>query len=526
MRRWELTIEIDPAREQPLFLQLAAAITDGIRCGRLKPGEALPGSRELADFLDINRNTVVAAYGELTAEGLVTSRIGGGTFVAQPQPVAPPGPRALASVTPTYPLPPVALPPLSRTIPAPGTLQLRGSPDVRLLPARELARAFRRAIGIQGRNVLTCTDPRGHVRLRTQLAAMLQSTRGLQATADDVLITRSIEQGLDLVARTLIAPGDAVAIEALGYPPARRVMELAGAHLLPVPVDQDGLDVDALETTLKREPVRAVLLTPHHQFPTTVVMSPARRARLATLALQHRFAIVEDDYDHEFHYDGKPVLPIAAGVARANVVYVGSLANILAPGLCTAFVSAPPTVMERLVALRGTSDAQGDAAVECAVAELFEDGECLRHVRRMRRLYRIRRDALTTALVRHLGGAVDFRVPEGGLALWVRVDDGIDIEAWSQTALQEGVSFSPARPFDFLDRGQPFMRLGFSYHDPAELDDAARRMSRALARVRTARSSPGTATARSAVRREGMERIDAGATPSLPLARQSPHRVR
>src|SRR5579875_1028356 len=206
----------------------------------------------------------------------------------------------------------------------------------------------------------------------------------------------------DAATHTRIAPGDAVVIEALSYPPARRVMELAGARLLPVPVDHDGLDVDALETLLKREPLRAVLLTPHHQFPTTVVMSPARRARLAALAMQHRFAIIEDDYDHEFHYDGKPVLPIAAGVARANVVYVGSLANILAPGLCTAFISAPLAVMQRLVALRATSDAQGDAAVECAIAELFEDGELLRHVRRMRRLYQTRRDALTTALERRL----------------------------------------------------------------------------------------------------------------------------
>ncbi|MGH8113128.1 MAG: PLP-dependent aminotransferase family protein, partial [Rhodanobacteraceae bacterium] len=441
MRRWELTIEIDPSREQPQFLQLAGAITEGIRRGRLKPGEALPGSRELADFLNINRNTVVAAYGELIAEGLVTSRVGGGTFVAQAQPASSPAPGALASVTPTYSLPATVIPPQPRDAPAPGMLQLRGSPDVRLLPARELARAFRRAVGLQGGDVLTYADPRGHVRLRTQLAAMLQRTRGLSSAPDDVLITRSIEHGLDLVARTLITPGDVVVIEALSYPPARRVMQLAGARLLPVSVDHDGLDVDALEALLKREQPRAVLLTPHHQFPTTVVMSRARRARLAALAIQRRFAIIEDDYDHEFHYDGKPMLPIAAGVARANVVYVGSLANILAPGLCTAFVTAPPVLMERLVALRSASDAQGDAAVECAIAELFEGGECLRHVRRMRRLYQIRRDALTTALVRHLGGAVDFRVPEGGLALWVRVDESIDIEAWSRAAVEEGVWF-------------------------------------------------------------------------------------
>src|SRR5207248_7750512 len=145
--------------------------------------------------------------------------------------------------------------------------------------------------------------------------------------------------------------------------------------LVPVPLDDDGLDVAALEKLLARERLRAVFVTPHHQFPTTTVMSPARRDHLGKLALQHGFAIIEDDYDHEFHYEGRPLLPIAAGAGRANVIYVGSLFNLLAPGLCTGFVAAPPPVMQRLVGLRAASDAQGDAAVECALAELFEEGE-------------------------------------------------------------------------------------------------------------------------------------------------------
>lgn len=284
---------------------------------------------------------MIAGYGELAAEGLVVTRVGGGTFVAQPAPV-PAAPRMLvADEAPTYPLAPSTQPPLAIAAPQPGALLLsRSTPDMRLLPSRALARAFRRAIGQRGRSVLTYTDPRGHVRLRTELAAMLSRSRGLLTTPDGVLIARSIEQGLDLAARTLIAPGDTVVVETFGYPPARHVLKLAGARLLPVPVDEDGLGVDALEALLAREPVRAVLLTPHHQFPTTVVMPAARRERLAQLALAHRFAIIEDDYDHEFHYEGKPVLPIAAGAARANVIYVASMSNLLAPGLSTGFVVA------------------------------------------------------------------------------------------------------------------------------------------------------------------------------------------
>lgn len=510
MRCWELTIALDPDQEQPLFLQIAGAIAEDIRRGRLKPGEALPGTRELAMFLGVNRNTVIAGYGELAAEGLVRTRVGGGTFV-EDVPDLPEAPRKLAaSPLPTYPLSSPASPSPGLRAPAPGVLTLAQSmPDVRLLPSRALARAFRRAIGVRGRSVLTHTDPRGHVRLRTELATVLSRTRGLPAGVDDVLITHNIEQGLDLVARTLITPGDAVVVEAFGYPPARRVMELAGARLLPVAVDEHGLDVDALEGLLEHECLRAVLVTPHHQFPTTTVMSPARRNRLAELALQHRFAIIEDDYDHEFHYQGKPVLPIAAGPARANVIYVASMSNLLAPGLSTGFVSAPPSMLEHLVALRAASDAQGDAAVECAIAELFEDGELLRHVRRMRRIYANRRDALAAALRRHLGSAVDFRVPEGGMALWADVDDGIDVTAWARAGEREGVLFHDSRVFDFHQRDASHMRLGFSYQDTAELDEAVHRMARALARIR-----PSHAGAQVPSRVPMPRRTDAGKTVS------------
>ncbi len=480
MRRWELTFALDPAGEQPLFLQLASAIADDIRRGRLKPGDALPGTRALAESLGLNRNTIVAGYDELAAEGLVHTREGGGTFVTQataPLPVTAPA----AAAAPTYALGPTLPPPPQSCAVAPGALMMyRGEPDLRLLPSRSLTRAFQRAISRRGRALLNGADPRGHARLRTELATMLSHTRGLATTADDIMVTRGSEQGIDLAARMLLSPGDAVAIESFGYPPAWSALRMAGARLLPVPVDDDGLDVEALAATLTTERLRAVFITPHHQFPTATVMSSQRRARLAELAAQHHFAIIEDDYDHEFHYEGKPVLPLAAGPGRANVIYVGSLANLLAPGLTIGFVVAPPPVLERLVSLRAASDGPGDTAVECAVAELFEDGEFQRHVRRMRRIYGARRDVLVASLRRHLGGVLDFRVPEGGMALWARAADNVDVADWARSGEREGVLFRGARAYDFCQREQQFLRLGFSYHDEAELEEAVRRMRRAL----------------------------------------------
>jgi GntR family transcriptional regulator/MocR family aminotransferase len=490
MRGWELSVALDASREQPLFLQLASAVAAEIRCGRLKPGDPLPGSRELAEHLGINRNTVVAGYGELVAEGLVRTRIGGGTFVSALAVKAgttnPPPSPASAIELPTFAL----ARPLPQQVQAqgmsPGALTLAiGMADARLFPARTFARAFRRAIGPHSRTPLSYGDPCGHMRLRRELAAMLSRSRALAVTPENLMVTRSIEQAIDLVARTLLAPGDVVAVEAFGYPPAWNVLKLAGAQLVPLPLDDNGLDVMALEALLTQRPIRAVFVIPHHQFPTTSVMSQQRRARLAELALRHRFAIIEDDYDHEFHYAGKPVLPIAAGAGYANTVYIGSLANLLAPGISTAFVVAPSPVFERLRSLREASDARGDVAMECAIAEMFEDGELLRHMRRMRRTYALRRDVLATALRHHLGAALTFRVPDGGMALWVRADDGIDVPGWQRAGEREGVLFNPARRYDFAQREERFMRLGFSYLDEKELTDAVRRMARALTRART-----------------------------------------
>ena len=480
MRQWTLDIALDRTHAQPLYLQLAGALADAVRQGRLKIGAPLPGTRVLAMHLGVNRNTVVAAYAELIAEGVLCTRNGGGTFVAEAMPT-PLRPRAIDIAIPTYFLPPEAQSSLPTGVLSPGMLTLAGGmPDARLFPARALSRAFHRALDRRGRALVTHADPCGHVCLREQLAAMLTRTRGLMVSADNLLVTHSIEQAIDLSARALIAPGDAVAVEAWGYPPAWNALRLAGARLLPVRIDEYGLDIDALERLLAQQRLRAVFLTPHHQFPTAVVMAPERRARLGELALRHRFVIFEDDYDHEFHYQGKPVLPIAAGNGRANVVYLGSLANLLAPGMHTAFVTAPMAAFRRIAALRAASDPRTDAAVECAIAELFEDGELERHLRRACRLYRSRRDALAEALCRQLGSALEFRVPEGGLALWARAEQTIDLPAWIRAGQIEGICFSDARRFDFQQSDASMLRLGYGFHDEIELGEAVRRMARAL----------------------------------------------
>jgi len=260
-------------------------------------------------------------------------------------------------------------------------------------------------------------------------------------------------------------------------------LRLAGARLAPVAVDEQGLSLDALDALAQRERVRAVYVTPHHQYPTTAVLAPGRRIALLELARRHRFAIIEDDYDHEFHYEGRPVLPLASADTAGVVVYIGTLSKLLAPGLRMGFVVAPAQLTERLTALRVYVDRQGDRALEAAVAELIEDGEVQRHARRARKLYRARRDALACALERALAGTLSFTPPSGGIALWARAARGVDVDAWAARALERKVAFSTGRRFAFDGKKHPFLRLGFAALDERELGEAVRRMAAALADI-------------------------------------------
>ncbi len=364
---------------------------------------------------------------------------------------------------------------------SPSTLVLAGGiPDVRLVSATELARAYRRVLRHQGGALLGYGDSLGHPRLRKALAEMLSATRGVAATPETVLITRGSQMALYLVARTLVAPGDVVVVEDPGYRPAWEAFQLAGAKLVRLPVDGAGACVKELATLSNRERIRALYLTPHHQYPTTVTLAAGRRLELLEFARTRHIAIIEDDYDHEFHYDGRPVLPLASADTTGAVIYIGTLSKVLAPGLRIGYIVAPSPLIERAVAYRSFMDLQGDHAVESAVAELLEGGEVQRHIRRARRIYHARRDVLAEELRKQFGAMFFFTVPTGGMALWVRVEEGVDLSAWELQGLREGVAFQLGRRFTFDREMIPYMRLGFASRTEAELKEAVRRMARAL----------------------------------------------
>ncbi len=510
--RWELAVDLS-GHEGPLFLRIARTIVDEVRRGRLRPGDELPGSRVLATTLGVHRNTVLAALRELSAEGWITTEGTRGTFISSALPevsakgFAPTSARREEMpVRVGYALPLAGRVASEASLPVPprrGMLSLNGGiPDVRLVPTAPLARAYRRALQASGRAWLTYGDPRGCEHLRAGLAEMLSQTRGVAATAESIVVTRGSQMAIDLVARTLLSPGDVVLVEALGYRPAWDALQAAGARLVPVPLDADGVSVDAVRAVIAEGGARAIYLTPHHQYPTTAVLAAGRRLELLELARRTKIIVIEDDYDHEFHYDGRPVLPLASADRSGVVLYIGTLSKVLAPGLRVGYLVAPVPVIDRVVRTRAFVDRQGDHIVERAVAELLEDGEVQRHIRRARRAYRARRDVLVSELRLRLGGALAFGVPLGGTALWARVAGDIDLSAWVAEAGARGVTMQQGQRFAFDGRARPFVRLGFAQLDESELREAVRRLEGALVRS-AARLYPRGEKSRAPVKPEG-----------------------
>lgn len=478
--KWDLAITIARRDATPIYRQIAAAITNDIRRGRLRAGDRLPGTRTLAGSLGVQRLTVVAAYDELFAEGWIVTEPARGTLVSPelPQISIARGENVPArTVLDVLPSPPGEMP---YDVPAGALLFAPNRPDVRLAPADLIGRAYRRALRQASSALLGYGRPQGHERLRSAIASMLASTRGIAARADDVCITRGSQMATALLARALIRPGDVVAVEELTYRPALETFRAAGAHVVAVPLDREGVKIESIEQLAAGGRLRAIHVTPHHQFPTTVTLSAARRLRLLELARIHRFAILEEDYDHEFHYDGPPVLPLASADRSGVVAYIGTLSKVVAPALRIGYVVAPPAVLSAVVAHRLHIDVQGDRVLEFAIAQLMEQGEIQRAVRRARREYRARRDLLVNALRRAFGASLSFDVPAGGIALWMRCD--FDVERWSAGARKRGAVIVTASAFAVNGRPRPFVRLGFAALDRAEIVEGVRRL-RAARRI-------------------------------------------
>jgi len=382
---------------------LEDALREAVREGRLAAGSRLPSSRVLARDLGVARNTVADAYGQLVAEGWLTARQGSGTTVAErPAPRRRPTPAGAAAldVAQGPRTGPAELVPFATGLPY---VLWPGSPDLSAFPRSAWAAATRRALHSAPNEAFGYADPRGRPELRTALAGYLARVRGVRTDPDRLVVCSGYVQAVGLLARVLRARGARrVAVEEVGLPDLRTLLRASGLGTLTLPVDADGARVGALDQA--GGDVAAALLTPAHQFPMGVRLSPERRTAVTAWARATGGLVVEDDYDGEFRYDRQPVGALQ-GLAPDHVVYAGTASKSLAPGLRLAWIAVPPHLLEAVVREKRLADHQSPVLEQLTLAEFIGSGAYDRHVRRMRLHYRGRRDRLVAALAERVPGA-------------------------------------------------------------------------------------------------------------------------
>lgn len=434
----------------PRYAQVTRALTTAIHTGALKPGTRLPSSRQLAAELECARNVVLLAYDQLLVEGYLTTRRGAGTFVN----------RGLASVRPLV-VPPAASPlRLGRggqrlhaaAARARAIMQPRSGHAIDFmygvcLPDQRTVAALRSAFAAALRTgAFGYAGPVGDESLRLALADRLRAARGIPRAAGQIVVTSGAQQGLDLCARLLLNPGDCVVVEDPGYASARAVFEAAGVRIIPVGVDHDGLDITALRA-LPRS-VRLVYVTPSHQFPTGAVLSIARRHALIAWARERGAYLVEDDYDGEYRYTGRRIEALAALDPSGPVIYCGTLAKALFPGLRLGYLSMPRELIEPMRHAKWLADCGSPLLLQRTIASMMATGEYERHIRRMTRRYRTRRDTLVGAVRRQFGDQAVIAGAGAGLhvVLWLPFLPSGRVDALIAACADRDVSVYPLAP--------------------------------------------------------------------------------
>lgn len=488
----ESLITVDKKLNVPVYLQIANSIIGHIRRGTLKPERPLPGSRVLAASLKVHRKTVVAAYDELYAQSWVDVYPRKGIFVAKNLPEV--QPKSIAQIAATngiaaityYELGEQQVPfPLQFKAPATQNIVFNdGFPDTRLAPVDLLVREYRRFGNYHFTSRYLMYGPeQGSENLRNELARFLSETRGLQVGAENILITKGVQMALYLSAQVLLSKNDTVIVPDPGYFMANEVFEHAGAQLAFVPVDDHGIDLNAVEDICKKKKVKLLYVIPHHHRPTCVTLSAERRMQLLELAMKYRFAILEDDYDYDFHYASSPILPLATADYYGSVIYVGSFCKTIAPGIRVGFIVAPQNLIEQLTRLRRMIDRQGEQLLEEAMANLLKNGDIGRHLKKTNKIYHERRDVLCSLMQEQLGGRVSFKIPDGGFAVWMQYLNGRSAKLISEKAAGMGLSISNGSGYYHRHDNTSFIRLGFASLNVKELEDGVGILTRAVEKV-------------------------------------------
>ncbi len=486
---------LDHVLSTPLYRQLYERVRGAILMGQLTAGTRLPSTRALARELGVARNTVMLAYGQLLAEGYLEGKVGYGTVVARTLPetllhvpdaaLHPPAPAqeqvrhaTLSQCGMALAHAPYIPRQLLTTEGQPLMAFRAGIPALDAFPHKLWAQIVARRVRHSLPQLFVYQDPAGYRPLREAIASHLGMTRGVRCTADQVLIVAGAQGGFDLAARLLLDLGDAAWVEDPGYPGAHGALLGAGARLVPVPVDQEGLVVAA---GIARCPhARLASVTPSHQAPLGVTMSLARRLALLQWASQQSAWILEDDYDSEYRYAGRP-LEALQGLDHANrVIYVSTFSKVLFPALRLGYLVVPPELVEAFIAARRFVDGHVTALEQAALADFMLEGHFTRHLRRMRTLYAERQAALVAEIHQHLGDMLEIQPSEVGMHLVAWLPPGMDDRAAARQAAAHGVDTVPLSSCgkEPIERGG--LILGYATVAEHEMREGVRRLAAAL----------------------------------------------
>lgn len=487
-------LQLPPPRTAHLARALQRELRSAILGGRLADGFELPSSRTLAQALAIGRNTVIAAYERLVAEGHARALPGARLRVVGPR-QAPGSGRAARAQAPTLRHLDARLAPAWRSAPpavaasnvSPQAFRT-GVPDHRHFDHATWRRLLARAQREAARQPFLYGPAQGLWALREAIGGHIAFTRAVACSADDLLVTAGAQQAFDLLARVLVTPGRTrVAVEDPGYPPARAAFLAAGARLVPVPVDDNGLRVDRVP-----DGVRVILVTPSHQWPTGAVMSGARRRALLQRARAIGAVVIEDDYDGEFLFGAQAPDALQTLDDDGRVFYVGTFSKCLFPTLRQGFLVAPPWALGALVEARHAADSHGDSVTQAALAAFIAEGHLARHIRRMRPIYAARHHALAAALQAHAGRWVRVLPGEAGLSLAVQLHDAAHQNALRAAAAEHLPGALPLAACTLGRRPRAGCLIGYGAADLTALQAAAKALGRALDRLVPIRPQAGS----------------------------------
>lgn len=475
LRPWDFEINIEYNSSKAMYLQIADAIITNIKEGRLKKGMVLPGTRKLAIDLGVNRNTVVEAINVLIQEGYLISKERKGTFVADVLPIST---RNIVSKT-------------TSEIDEVATQQVLirfddGHPNTKIAPIKELARAYRQIFNQKAKwQLMGYSSAYGDLNFREAIVAMLNNQRGMHIDVNSLCITRGSQMAMFLTGQCLFEKGDCVIVEDPGYKPAWQAFEHAGAELIYVPVDKEGIDVEMVAELLKKNKrIKAIYITPHHQYPTTVTLALSRRLELIKLANKYNITIIEDDYDNEFHFGYRPILPLSSFLELEHYIYIGTLSKVVAPALRIGYlVSNNLDFLRKVGDLRKIIDVQGDSIMEQAVLQLIQDGTLKRHIKKATNFYKERRNVANLLIDKYLKDYVNYSLPEGGMAFWLEPKVLFNWKLLEERLNQSSISLFP--PSHYTENASSVgFRLSYGFLSDEQLEIGIKQLAEVFSRSR------------------------------------------